>query len=349
MSDMFGAPIGISAAEQDMRQGALGGLQAQKLLGEIERQPADKALTEAHARYYDAEADVKQAGLADQKALTLIAANIQAKRAQGETITTDDLRVPKTPEDYLQAFAEASIGKVSPDVTLKLFEKAATVQQHYASAAASRALEVERGLKAHQDRVERIGALATMALQGPQQYAQAKLLAAQENLPIGKLPQSLDAARPLLQGLVTSSMAVKDSLHLKIQQAAEARLSANSTKDAAKKDAQIAVLEQRERAIRLNADLVEKFGGENTKATINAKNAAAAAKTAVADLRTAKQFIPLPLDGTQLSRTQGYKIGKDFYYWIGQDADGKDRFEPAATVHKGRMNAAAKDTSGEEE
>lgn len=349
MSGMFGAPVGISAAEQDMRQGALGGLQAQKLLGEIAAQPAAQALTKAHARLYGAEADVKQAGLADQKVLAQIGANIAAKRAQGETITVDDLKPPKTQEDYLQEFAEASMGKVSPDVTAKLLEKAAAVRQHNASAAASKALEAERGLIAQQKKAERIGALAASALQGPAQYAQARMIAAQEGLPIDRLPQSLEAARPLLQGLVTSSMAAKDSLHLKIQQVTEARQAANSTKDNAKKDAQIAVLEQRERAIKLNADLVEKFGGENTKATINAKNAAAAAKTAVANLKTAKQFIPLPIDGTLLSRTQGYKIGKDFYYWIGQDADGKDRFEPAATVHKGRMNAAAKDTSGEEE
>ncbi|CAB5227573.1 hypothetical protein UFOVP1527_58, partial [uncultured Caudovirales phage] len=41
MSELYGAPSGIIASDQNIRQNIQAGLQAQKTLGEIEQLPAD--------------------------------------------------------------------------------------------------------------------------------------------------------------------------------------------------------------------------------------------------------------------------------------------------------------------
>ncbi len=89
MADMFGAPVGIGAAEADQRQNVLGGLQAYETVGKIEQQPAQKALLEAHAKLFGAEATAKEQEVArQQKLLELM--NTPDADAPGDSLLKPD-------------------------------------------------------------------------------------------------------------------------------------------------------------------------------------------------------------------------------------------------------------------
>lgn len=226
MSDMFGAPIGIAAAETDQRQVVQGALLAQKTLGEIAAQPADLALKEAHARLYGAEADLKQAQVADQKTMQELAEGVaKARQAarQGVVLTADDLRgakgEPKSlAEPYEEMLALAADRGVSPLVTEKLAKDAATIRKNEATAASAQAEEKVRRITAQEKSLEMIGAGASALLEGgPANYARLKAGMIEQTPPgqpslVGWLPMDYASAVPLLRAAVTQSMKAKDKL-----------------------------------------------------------------------------------------------------------------------------------------
>lgn len=332
MSDMFGAPIGISAAEQDMRQGALGGLQAQKLLGEIAEQPDRARLTRAHADLYSAQAAEHSANALDQQKLAELATTMAA---QGRVATVEDLG-PKTPRsgaDYLEQFAGLASDKgVSVKTTAGLYEKAAVLRQREAAAGASAATEVVKKLDAQAKRATRVGELATAALQGQLQYDQARMLAAQEGLPIDRLPQDLESARPLLQGLITSSMTAKDGLELKRKEAHDKAQETLWRSTEAKNTATSKTAAARTELISERTKLLRKNGGEGSPQQQAARAELTASRKALREARERKEFPALPLDpksaafvpGKTFTDRQGRRLA-----YVGRDAAGLPTFELA--------------------
>lgn len=327
---MFGAPIGIGAAEQDMRQGALGGLQAQKLLGEIAEQPDHARLTRAHADLYSAQAAEHAATALDQQKLAELATTMAA---QGRVATVDDLsaKTPRSGADYLEQLAGLATDRgVSVKTTAGLYEKAAGLRQKDAAAGASAATETVRRLDAAQKRATRIGELASGALQGQAQYDQARMLAAQEGLPIDRLPQDLEAARPLLQGLITSSMTAKDGIELKRKEAHDAAQEKLWKSTEAHNTATTKTAEARTDLIRERTTQLQKNGGKGSPQEQAARAELTASRKALREARERKEFPALPLDpksaafvaGKTFTDRQGRRIA-----YVGRDTAGMPTFE----------------------
>lgn len=350
MSAMFGAPIGIGAAEQDMRQAALGGLQAQKLLGEIAEQPDHARLTRAHAELYEGQAAKARAEASDAQKLAELSA---AAAAQGRIATVDDLD-PKTPQsgaDYLERLAGLAADKgVSPKATADLYTKAAGIRQKEAAALSAQATEQVRKLDAGAKRAERIGALATMALAGPEQYAQARMLAAQEGLPIDKLPQSLDAARPLLQGLISSSMSAKDTMEAKRKEIHDTAQKARWDSANARDSASVKLAEKRGALIEERTKLIKKNGGSGSPEAQAASREMATTRRAIREAKVRKEFPPAPLDPSarQPGKTYTAADGKTRFIWDLDPQSGKHVAIVLGGVDYGSVGAGTDDAGDED-
>lgn len=344
MADMFGAPIGIGAAEQDMRQAALGGLQAQKLLGEIAEQPDHARLTRAHAELYEGQAAKARAEASDAEKLAQLSAEAAV---QGRIATVDDLD-PKTPRsgaDYLERLAGLAADKgVSPKTTADLYTKAAGIRQKEAATLSAQATQQVRQLDAGLKRAERVGALATMALAGPEQYAQARMIAAQEGLPIDKLPQSLDAARPLLQGLISSSMSAKDTMEVKRKEIHDKAQKARWDSANARDSATVKKIEAQRDLIQERLQNMRKNGGNASQEAKNAADELAETRRALRAARERKEFPALPIDPESAAFKAGARFkdrhGRKLEY-VGRDANGMPTFE--LVMEGPRARAAAPD------
>jgi hypothetical protein len=350
MADMFGAPIGIGAAEQDMRQAALGGLQAQKLLGEIAEQPDHARLTRAQAELYEGQAAKARAEASDAQKLAELSA---AAAAQGRIATVDDLD-PKTPHsgaDYLERLAGLAADKgVSPKTTADLYTKAAGIRQKEAATLSAQATQQVRQLDAGLKRAERVGALATMALAGPEQYAQARMIAAQEGLPIDKLPQSLDAARPLLQGLISSSMSAKDTMEAKRKELHDTAQKARWDSANARDSATVKLAEKRGELIEERTKLIKKNGGSGSPEAQAASREMAATRRAIREAKVRKEFPPAPLDPSarQPGKTYTAADGKTRFIWDLDPQSGKHVAIVLGGVDYGSVGAGTDDAGDED-
>lgn len=345
MADMFGAPIGIGAAEQDMRQAALGGLQAQKLLGEIAEQPDRARLTRAHADLYSAQADKAREEASDARKLVELSA---AAAAQGRIATVDDLdpKAPQSGADYLERLAGLAADKgVSPKTTADLYTKAAGIRQKEAATLSTQATEQVRKLDAGLKRAERLGALATMALQGPEQYAQARMIAAQEGLPVDRLPQSLDAARPMLQGLITSSMSAKDTIEAQRKEIHDKAQKARWDSSNARDSAAVKLAEKRGMLIEERTKQIQKNGGSGSPEAKKAAEEMAATRRAIREAKVRKEFPPAPLDPSarQPGKTYTAADGKTRFIWDLDPQSGKYVAVVLGGVDYGSVGAGVQD------
>lgn len=350
MADMFGAPIGIGAAEQDVRQAALGGLQAQKLLGEIAEQPDHARLTRAHAELYEGQAAKARAEASDAEKLAELSA---AAAAQGRIATVDDLDAekPRSGADYLERLAGlAADNGVSPKTTADLYTKAATIRQKDAATLSAQATQQVRQLDAGLKRAERVGALATMALAGPEQYAQARMIAAQEGLPIDKLPQSLDAARPLLQGLISSSMSAKDTMEAKRKEIHDTAQKARWNSANARDSASVKLAEKRGALIEERTKLIKKNGGSGSPEAQAASREMAATRRAIREAKVRKEFPPAPLDPSarQPGKTYTAADGKTRFIWDLDPQSGKHVAIVLGGVDYGSVGAGTDDAGDED-
>lgn len=324
MSDMFGAPIGIGAAEQDIRQAALGQLQAQKLLGEIAEQPDHAKLVRAHVELYAAQAEKARAAAAEQKKLADLSTEMAA---QGRDATVNDLGEPLSGADYLEQFAQLAANKgISPVTTASLYAKAAEIRQKEAATLSTQAREKVWQLDVAKKRAERIGALATLGLQGPQQYDQMRMLAVQEGLPIDQLPQDFTAARPVLQGFVTSSMTAKDTIDTERRKIHEAAQEKRWQSANARDSASVKLAEKRGELITERTQLLRKNGGGTSAEAKEAAQEMAATRRAIREAKVRKEFPPAPLDPSarQPGRTYTAADGKTRFLWDRDPRTGKN-------------------------
>ena len=354
MADMFGAPIGIGAAEQDMRQNVLGALQAQDMLGKIEMQPAQRRMTEAHARLYGAEADLKEAQARDQRTMQEIAQGVAAARqaaTRGELLTVENqpTRPRSLAEPYVQMLAEAERRGVSPMVTEKIATQAAGILQKEAAAVNSAAQAQIHKIDMQAKAAERVGSLAQMGLAGPQQYAQARMMMAQEGIPTQELPEDFQQAVPMLQGLVDQSMKAKDKLDLSrkdLHEKAQEKLWKSSE---ARNYAAVKTATAREELVKERTSLLRKNGGATSPEAKAHKEELTAATKARREAAERKEFPQMPIDpaAIQLGKSYTDKQGRRITA-VGKDSKGLPVFELATKIRT-PLSATALTTSEEEE
>lgn len=330
MSGMFGAPIGISAAEQDQRQNILGATQAMEALGRIGMQPAE-------TRLRTAQADAAEAAARERKQMEELAAGVARARtaaAAGRTLTVaDEPRArPSMAQPLLDLLAAGEAQGTSPVLLAPYAKQAAEIQQKEASTASARAEEVKRKLDAEQKKAELIGSFAMAGLQGPQQYAQALMQLEAQGIPTDAFPRDWRQAVPMLKGAVAQSMEAKEKIDRDRMQVHEDGQQKRWNAQNAESDARIATTKARTELIKTRTDALKKAGGAGSKEETEGQKELRLARKAAREAKERKEFPPMPLDPKDISFT----VGKSFtdkqgrkLTMVGRDADGLPTFSLA--------------------
>ena len=319
MSAMFGAPVGIGAAEQDLREVVQGGLQAQKALGEIEAQPGERALKEAQTRVYTAEASLKESQVADAEVMANLAKGLAAsKKAAGAglVLPAEVVLGGKRPSaaDHLEELYQYGVDQgVSPTRLAAMAKQAADIRQKEASAASGESTAKLNELKGKAARAEQIAQMAQSGLQGQQQYDAMRMAMANAGMPVDRLPQTWQEARPQLQAMIAQGMKVRDFAKLEIDQEelkAKKPLWAAQTSRA---NAGVALAKARHSLAKQEYDLKVKYEGENSAGALAAKRSMEQRRDAITFKEMDATYLPAPLDPSNWKENQAYRIGDKFF------------------------------------
>jgi len=357
MSDLFGTPIGEIARGTENRNAMLGGLQAQKLMGEIAAQPAEAEYKQSLGRLHAAEAADKEATAAAQQQLLglqkawLTAEDgarqtlVQAARAGGTEATVADLKGgsaqaalrPVSQAESLRKFAEFAEAKGMPPLALAgLHKQIADIEQSEAQAAFRNAQAGDYADKQKKTAREQVGGLAAAAAADPKSYAAILMNPQTRALLPKQLTGSYATDAPVLRAIAQASMTAneqEDNARLAREAAskAAARGSANSARAANVKLSEVKLKTAEEVLANL-----KKYGGPTAEATLDLKRSTSEARRAVALAKEIKAFPPMPLDHTTVEVGGHYTANGKRWSVIGRDAAGKPILLP---FEEGRASA----------
>ena len=323
MAELFGAPLGMIAADEQSRQNALVGLEAQKVMNTLALQPSQIALNQAHTGYYGAQTAAENAKVEAASVMQRLGAGFTAdqklrqgvideKAAKGQTATVADLKgagQKVSVAQPLKDFAAYALGKGAPPTVLeKIYGEIATIEGREAEAAWKNQQVVSDQDKTARDLRTEIGGIAAAAAENPQQYAAIMMNRdLRKRLP-PELTGSYDTDRPTLRAIGQASMdANKQGDNRRQQAELEARqaqfIAGNALRDAKVLAADADFLLKYERY-----NLLVKNGQAATDAGLAAKQAvtnAARARTAAAADKAAPQ---LPLDSKARVLNKSYTL-----------------------------------------
>jgi len=371
MAEMYGAPVGIQASDENIRQNIQTGFQAQKLLGEIAMQPEELALkraqtlnTGALTKLHLADAAQKEAAARDTALMRKIDLEVRAEQQAIDQakLAGVDLTVADRPKEgfsttqsaatSLERFAAAAYNKGMPlDMVTPIVEKAAKIRKEEATTLSQSTNAAVHQLTAQKALAERLGSVASYALQGPTQYAQVRAMG---GLP-PDLPLSFSLAAPLLRQMVATSTTVKDKAELEIKErnakasearAAAAQVSANAS--AARAGAYVATSAARR-------DVLKKALGPGSEEAADAKRATTEAARTRA-FKTQLSFAP-PVPLRFIAAHEGRLFtgdDKKIYRYLGMGLpsrvfpDGTPRFIAVTHAEAALQNPAVKGAMQEE-
>lgn len=329
MSDLYGAPSGIIAADKEARENLHSGLLAAKTLGEIEAQPTELRLKGAHADYYQGLAAEHLAKARDMQTLQQLDLAVTQARAQGVDLTVQDgQRIAAGPQSLAKPLEEQYQFGLRRGVPARLLvplaDKAATIRQKEAAAVNSSAEAEVRTLRASKLQAERLGALATWGMQGPAAYQQMRAAAVEQGLPIDGLPDDYEEALPILRGTRDSSLSVKEQSDLKIRERQlEARKARNASQNAVD-SARITLMRTRKDRLQQDYDLIQKNGGKDSPEALSARRALIASRRSLVEARERKDFPPAPLDPTARTFGKSYTAANGAHFvWQKDPTTGK--------------------------
>ena len=308
MADMFGAPIGIGAAEDDMRKNVLGALNAGKILGEIEQQPAETRAKEAQARLYTAQAAEKEQEAAATKRMLEL---ISGPSVQGEE---------GSPTSKLDAMGNAALAAGKFTLGADLLGKASTMRSQAATAATAEVRQTLMETRTKKLKAEKVGGLAGAVTD---QASWDRIRPQLEADGLSDLPPEFSAAAPILTQLNQASMTAA-------QQLAAKEKSLDRTARAAHWQAQ--EKEWNARIARANAAItlsqerlaqLKKNGGPNAEATREAQKALTKlreAQRAAVEGKAQTQFNrgAVPSDPTKRQVGGVYNTPRGPMQWNGQ-------------------------------
>ncbi len=316
MADMFGAPLGIGAAERDQREVVQGGLSALKTMGEIEAQPTDLALKKAHARYYDAGALKVEKEAAEMEAFAGIAKGIGAS---GGT--------PGDPAERLGQIADRAINAGFVTRGAALAKTAQDLRTKEAVTLATQASEGLRRVREAAARAQMVSGIASGALQANSQegYDMARMQAIQAGLPATQLPESYEEAKPLLQQLVTQGLKATDLARVK-----EAELTGRARRglmgvQSRAAAARVDLLNARKELAKRDLDEQTKNGGKHSASVKEAREALTRLRQEKVSALDRKEFPPIVPEADWAAN-----IGKSFTWPGGK----KVRIEKNPTTGK---------------
>lgn len=338
MSDMFGAPIGISHGMRDQNANVLSGLTAAETLGKIAQQPAQLDLTQAHARLYKAEAGAKEADAAAQQALAAMAKGSQP----GEDATPEDLAqnavnmgAKLTGAGFVKQ--GMALAKTGVDMTAKI-----------ASAEASQGSALLRQINAQTKQLQQRASFALGALNTGTQagYETAKVAAIQAgHMEALNMPERYEDAVPLLNQMVaqgTKAEAAAETARKRIVDKARiASLGASAAKNSAARD----LIEAKLPGVRALSDEIVKNGGKQSPEGVAATRELRQTREQARLLRDVTNFPPAPADPALRTEGKTYTAANGAKFKWQKGPDGK----PAAyliDVPKALVPSGAKALAG---
>lgn len=259
MADMFGAPVGIDAFDKNNRDNILGALNAGRILGEIEQQPIERRVKEAHARLYDAQAAEKESEAAATKRMLEMISG-------GAAIGGEEME----PSARLDSMGNAALAAGKFTMGADLLGKAQTIRTGAATAATAAFRQELIGARTNKLLAERVGGLAgSVTDQATWDTVRPQL----EEAGIRGLPSEYGQAASTLAQLQTASMTAAQQLSAKEaglnRQARAAHWKAQEKEwDARIARAGAAIVLSRERLTQL-----KKEGGPHAEATRGAQKA----------------------------------------------------------------------------
>jgi len=318
MADMFGAPLGIGAAERDQRDVVLGGLNAVKTMGEIEAQPVDLQMKRAHTRVYDATAAKMEQERATEEAFAALARGGAGQAGAGGPGLTQ--------ADQLSDLASKAINAGFVTKGTELAGKAAQIAARYASAGASNAAEQVRLVNAAKGRISMMGGIANAALEANTQagYDQARMQAIEAGIDPSSLPEDFAAAKPTLKLLVDQSVKAIEKLKLK-----EDQLNGISKRGLQGVQAKVAqkrgeLIDARTDIARRDYDEQVKNGGRFSLGALEARDTRTKLNQQKLEMNDRKEFPPAPVNpaareiGKRYTAADGSK-----FLWTTDPATGK--------------------------
>ena len=347
MSDgMFGAPTGISAAEDQIRQNMLGGLQAQKALGEIAMQPAEAQLKEAHARLYGAEAAKAEAAAREQEGMAALMKGLPTESTPGETGSL---------ADPLLRLGTLGLKSGYINTGTKLLTQGMSILSKEEQIRTAQSTQALKQFQLQREQLQQTGSLAASAIDQPSYDRMRQYLVAQGHN-VSDLPEDFQSAQPILQQIVTSSMKAAEVLNAREAKARTdsllARRRVQNAKDTAAIDtskARVDVLRQRER-------ILSQTDGPNAPSTVAANAEKNRERRVLSDLREARLYPTLtPLqvkDKAQRTVGQTYTLPTGRYVWSPEGWIAAPKGAPAASTAAavaGDYTPATEGDEGEEE
>lgn len=259
-NEMFGAPGGISQAETDQRQNVMGGLLALHKMGEIEQQPSEKALKEAHARYYNAEALDKETNAMQDLALAGAAQGVFQNGTPGTGTPSSGSMA-----DPIFALAKFAGGKGFTKKAVDLYKKGVDIVGKEATIAANQASAALRQLRTEKIQNDQDAALAAGVTDQPS-YDQMRMVLQGRGEDTSWMPQDYSdpRAQQLLKMTVSQGVTANEQLKRReeklLKDAQIKSLDARATASRAAAD----VYGQRATLLRQQIDDITKNGGDTT-------------------------------------------------------------------------------------
>ena len=286
MSDMFGAPIGISQARGDAVREAVGAAQAMKALKELEQAPADLALKQAHARLYTAEAAKAEAATAEDVAWKeMVRKGLGGDPAAAQQVLTEagndpEVRANRSPAAPLYAWAKMAEKANMPTKAADLLTKATVIDSHVATAANARSNQALHQIDAQKKMWEQVGSLAYTALNNPAAYPQLRLQAEGLGMDTSKLPLDFARAAPILKTLVDRAIPALEQLKLKDAEIKRKDQERNTNSAIQQRNARMGLMRTREKLLKEQlATYITNGGAESPEARAHRAELAKLAET----------------------------------------------------------------------
>ena len=301
MSELYGAPSGIIASDQNIRQNIQAGLQAQKTLGEIEQLPADLALKQSHARLYGAEAALKEEEASTQALLGKIQTGMRLAQGKGVEPTVADLskltRPTASSAEPIEALVrEAWAQGVPVKAIVPLSDKAATIRQHEASTLSAQTQADENREKTQSLQRKRIGAIAGTAALSLDNYR--IVLGDPEQVKF--LPPGLTGNwaidQPVLKAVESMSLDADKKAELEFKRREADARDKRVTAEGSKATAYVNLSKQKLENAKQTYEFRKKYDGSNSAAARDAQDSMAERRDALTDAQNKRAYPPLPLD-----------------------------------------------------
>ena len=339
MAELFGAPLGMMAADEQSRQNALVGLEAQKVMNTLALQPSQIALNQAHTGYYGAQTAAENAKVEAASVMQRLGAGFTAdqklrqgvideKAAKGQTATVADLKgagQKVSVAQPLKDFAAYAAGEGAPPTVLKdIYGDIATIEDKEAQGAWRNQQVLSDQDKTARDLRTEIGGIAAAAAENPQQYAAIMMNRELRNRLPPELTGSYDTDRNTLRAIGQASMDANKQADNRRQQAELDARQANFNAGQSRRDAQVAAADADFLLKYERYEQLVKNGQAVTDAGIEAKQAvtaAARARTAAAADKAAPQ-LPLDLKARVLNKAYTIPDGR-IATWETDPATGK--------------------------